>query len=195
MGFLFTSVFWGVILIFWGVSLIIEKIFKIKIPIMRFLLAFIIIYAGIHLLLFRGCSSNSRTNIISKSQPKVMVVSKRVNNTNIDMNEYSSVFASNIIDLTTYKDYEKGVVINTVFGSSEVKISSEEAYNFNVNSVFGGVILPENYKTGDGSTDQNVIFIDINSVFGSTTVSMNEVETTQATQRVIQIDIDEEKEQ
>jgi len=190
MSFLFTSVFWGLVLIFWGVSLIIEKIFKIKIPLMRFLLAFIIIYAGIHLLLFRSCTT--RSNIISKSHPKVMVVSKRANNTNIDMNEYSSIFANNTIDLTTYNDYDKGVMVNTVFGGSDVIISSEAVYNFIVNSVFGGVILPENYKTGDGSSDQNVITIDINSVFGYTTVTVKETETTKATERVVETEEIEE---
>jgi len=186
MGFLFTGVFWGLVLIFWGLSLIIEKIFKIKIPLMRYLLAFIIIWVGINLLFFRSCSGRTRRHVLSKSHPSVMVVSKgnRNPNTNIDMNEYNSVFASNTYDLTTYDESDKGVVINSVFGSTDVLISSEKAYDFNVSSVFGVVTLPENYKTGDGAGDPNVITVDINSVFGYTTVKVKDVETTRASERV-----------
>ncbi len=47
MGFLFSDIFWGIVLILTGVSIILQLVFKINIPVFPIVIAFLLIYAGI----------------------------------------------------------------------------------------------------------------------------------------------------
>jgi len=172
MRFLVSRVFWGLILIFLGFTLIIEAIFpSLDIPSFQIILAFILIYIGI--CIFTPKSSNAKSNMhihIKNAASKAKAG---------EMNEYSSVFGNNVIDLTKYADKSKPVQINTVFGTSEVLLNEDEHYFFVTNTVFGHTALPNKYTGHNHDSDENKIYIYIDTVFGSTTVILTKVEQVQ----------------
>jgi len=169
MRFLVSRVFWGLVLIFLGFTFILEAIFpNLDIPAGNIIIAFLLIYIGI--CIFTPKSSN----IKSKVQVHTNNASRRV--TGGEVNEYSSVFGNNVIDLTKYNDKSKPIQINTVFGTSEVLLNEDEHYFFATNTVFGHTMLPNKYSGSNSDNDENQIHIYIDTVFGSTTVILVKVE-------------------
>jgi len=172
MGFFVSKFFWGTLLIGWGLVLIVEKLLKVSIPYGRFILAFVLIYAGIYLITKH--SSHKRI-VIEKNTNKAETVSESA-----DQREYNLTFGENIIDLSSFTDYSKRIIINTIFGTTDVYLSENEAYNISVNTVFGKTMLPpdkavnmgfgsNNYTVGDDSKE-NKINIEINTIFGNTSI-------------------------
>mgnify|MGYP003990967287 FL=1 len=53
MPFLFSGLFWGVMLVLFGASMILRAVFNLDIPIFRIIFALVIIYFGVKLLLGR----------------------------------------------------------------------------------------------------------------------------------------------
>jgi hypothetical protein len=171
MGFIFSKIFWGTLLIVWGAVLIIGKIFpRLDIPMGRFIIAFILIYAGVYLL----------TKV---STPKKCHIKTKINNvenvcSSVSGAEYNIVFGSNVIDLSNRDFTPETININTVFSTSEVYLSPTMVYDIKVNTVFGETLLPDNnstktrsdiYTIGDADAEQKQS-IEINTVFGTTQV-------------------------
>jgi predicted membrane protein len=169
MGFLLTKYFWGTILIGWGVCIILEKIFSLKIPYGKFLLAFLLIYAGIYLIM--RTSSKVQTKV---SQDETVIIDVKSSS---DGRVHNTVFGSMVIDLTSHTDPTQTIKVNTVFGTAEVFLSSDLAYCISVNSVFGETTLPNTKefmiesKRYFGNQDSEIrIPVEINTVFGQTTL-------------------------
>ena len=174
MGFLYSKLFWGGLLIFWGVVLILERVLQLNIPFMRLLIAFLLIYSGIYLL--------TRHNKSKKWFFNANVFNEVIINSDGTGKEYSVVFGSHVVDLSDITDYTQPIKINTVFGSSEVFLSKSQSYILNVNTVFGTTEMPNNqsfiissneFVIGDAEVE-NKIPIEINTIFGSTNVMFKE---------------------
>jgi len=176
MRFLVSRVFWGLVLVFIGLTLILEAIFPIDVPTTNIILAFILIYIGI--CIFTPKSSNIKSNVHIHTKN----ASRKAQG--VEINEYSSVFGNNVIDLTKYRDKSKPVQINTVFGTSEVLLNEDEHYFFATNTVFGHTILPNRYTADNSDNDESKINIYIDTVFGSTTVLLVKVEQEQVVEEV-----------
>ena len=129
MGFLFTKVFWGVLLVLWGLMLILSKLLNTNIPFFRFLIAFLLIYGGIYLL--------TRHNKPKKWFTNSGVFSEMIINNDGTGKEYNVVFGSNVVDLSNITESTQTIKINTIFGSTEVYLSKNKAYILRVNTVFG----------------------------------------------------------
>ena len=175
MGFFLSKVFWGGFLISWGLVLIIEKIFKVNIPLGRFIIAFLLIYGGVYIL--------TRTT----KQKRVEINSNITTNSSVlnssNGREFHSVFSSNIIDISDLSTTDP-IEINSIFGSTTVYLSNEKTYLIRVNTAFGGTRLPyqneswlgsSSYIIGDKTREQK-INIEINTVFGSTNVMIKKSE-------------------
>jgi len=168
MTFFFSKLFWGGLLICWGVILILERLLQVNIPFGRFLVAFLLIYAGIYLL--------TRHNKPNTCFPNLNIFTERTIVSDGSSKEFNVVFGSNVIDLTQHRDYSEPITINTVFGSSTVYLSPNETYEFRLNTVFGGTDLPDKREFHFGSNNvilgdkesPNKIRIEVNTVFGST---------------------------
>ena len=174
MGFFFTKIFWGGVLIFWGLVLIINKLFGINIPIFRFILAFILIYSGFYILLRSGKQKSTVINTGVFCSEKVEVSGN---------NEFTIIFGSKIFDISTLASSDP-IDISTVFATSQVIISKNKSYKFNVSTAFGETSLPNAndswlgggvFIIGDAN-NPNIITVTISTVFGSTKVMFSNKE-------------------
>ncbi|MBN1130696.1 MAG: hypothetical protein JXA71_17035 [Chitinispirillaceae bacterium] len=176
MGFLFSGLFWGVILILLGVSVIVNIVFHIHVPFFRIVIALILVYAGIRVLAGghwwqgRGGSSSCCASAVKADA----FIAKN------EGDEYSIVFGRSTFDAETIFAADSGRTacrINTVFGYSVVRIPKSLPVVVRVNSAFSGVRLPDGSVSAFGQTvyrndaaraaaQENIKSIDLSVVFG-----------------------------
>lgn len=168
MGIFFGNLFWGILLILWGVSLILRG-FGINIPLARVFFAIVIILFGIKLLVggtFR-CTSG-----------------KVYKETKGQTTEYSTVFATQKIDLTHVKPGDKPVKVNVVFSAGKVILPDDVLFDSKLTTVFGSLNTPGKSYAGISDTAQVInpdakgdrVFLELNTVFGRTDVVLEHVE-------------------
>jgi predicted membrane protein len=168
MGFLFSEVFWGVFLILIGLVIVIRVIFGIHIPLFKIAFSLFLIYLGVSVLV-----GGSR---LKRSDNTVIFNDASFENVKPYAN-YDIVFGRSTIDLTKVELADKitRVKVNTVFGSSVVKINPELPVIVKVTSAFAAARFPDGnqialgnyiYKTGKFSTQKNFLEIEANVVFG-----------------------------
>ena len=175
MDFLFSGLFWGIVIMLLGLSVIVRVVFHIHIPIFQIIIGLIIIYIGLSIMLH----SFGMKGVWHKE--KAVFNEATVKDT--AGKEYNSIFGKLNIDLSTV-DISKGSVkkeINTVFGASFIKISSKMAVKIIANAVFGGVRLPDGgtaafgtyvYKSPSYDEKKNSLVIELNTVFGGTEIEI-----------------------
>lgn len=167
MGFLFSGVFWGVILILIGLSIILQMIFKIHIPVFRIVVAFLLIYAGIRVLVGGSWFQTGQNSVIFEEKDLKTGTGR----------EYSVIFGKAAVDATQpLPDEGEKFEVNTVFGSSVLRISDDVPTRVKVDAVFAGATLPDgntisfgtyNYVNNAYEKGKAHRFVDANVVFGS----------------------------
>lgn len=171
-GLLFSSIFWGGILILWGILTIISGIFNLHIPTFSIIIAFVFIYVGIMVL-------SGGFKVTGKADANTLVFSEGrmgYSDKNEDM-EYNVIFGKGVIDLTKVQpDSQVNVKVHTVFGEGIVQISSDIPVKITANAAFGSANLPDEsvtsfgkhiYKSANFNKDQKYLNIEADSVFGS----------------------------
>jgi predicted membrane protein len=168
--FVFSKVFWGVIIILFGISFIAQAVFKINFPIGRIAVALIFIYIGAKMLFGIFGKTNESATVFSESIANVEVLEDA---------KYDVVFGSQTINLSNAVASGQGVDIecNVVFGSAKIIIPRGMNVRVKSASVFGSVKTPTNetsfgeseYTTGNGSSN-GYINLKVNAVFGSARV-------------------------
>jgi predicted membrane protein len=174
MNFLFSGIFWGMVVILIGLIIIINVIFHTHIPIFSILFGLFFVWLGIRVLIG---TNRPRT-------PQQAIFEEKKIETDSTSNKYDVVFGKGMIDLSGYKIKEGGsrIEINTVFGSSEIKIDSTMPVKIRASSAFGSARMPDKSMVGFGEntyrsevlkqTDtKNYLLIDLHVVFGSAEVS------------------------
>lgn len=170
MGFLFSGIFWGIVLVLVGLSIILKSVLGIDIPLFRIIVAFVLIYLGITLFLGKSCCSRT-------------CVSKRVfrggpAETESLAGEYDVVFGNAFIDASTPLKDEKDekMKVDVVFGSSTIKVSPDIPTTIKGSSAFGSIRFPDGTNIAFGDhTYNNKAFsdsvhfreIEVDVVFGS----------------------------
>lgn len=136
MGFIFTGLFWGSILILLGLSVILKAVFHINVPVFRLAFGFLIIYFGIRVLVGGHFGRVSNNTVLFEESRVEMTATG---------DEYNVIFGKGVIDATGRPQNQKArnVEINTVFGHSTVKISSSVPTIVKVSAAFGGARLPD----------------------------------------------------
>ncbi len=169
---LFSSMFWGGMLILAGILIVINGVFHTQIPTFRVIAAVVFVVIGIMILngSFKWSGKVEQNTIIFSSGS--MPFSSGTNN------EYNIIFGSGVVQLENLK-LDKGninVKVNTIFGSGTVEISHDIPVKIMANAAFGGVRLPnerfvsfghDTYQSENLKKDENILFIDANAVFGS----------------------------
>lgn len=161
MSIFFGNLFWGVLLILIGASIILRG-FNINFPLVKIFIAIIIIMFGIKLLIGGWGIKTHHSNGI-----------KSVRDSGF-RKEYSTVFASSQIDLRNVKQDSKDIEISAVFGSAEVILPADVAFDIETTAVFGASILPDNSSVAFGTENrilnQNAsgrkVKIEGNAIFG-----------------------------
>ncbi len=169
MCFLFSGVFWGVVLVLFGLSIIVKVVFNIHFPFFRILVALIIMYFGLRVLMGGTCIRTHRNTVLFNEANVTATDSK---------NDCNILFGKGTIDLTSAELAAKNsrVRVNTVFGSGTIRISPDVPTLIEVNSAFAGSRMPDGnsiafgkyvYKNKlYGETGKN-LKVDANVVFGS----------------------------
>lgn len=168
MNFLSSGLFWGLILVLLGLSVILKSVFHINIPLIKILLAILLIYWGITLLI--GKTSHSSDDMIMFKNTKV--------NLDHGQNEKTILFGSGVIDLTdiTLSDGRYDLDVNVIFGSGVVYIPENIPAVIKVSVVFGEGRFPngssevfgdETFKTENFDKNQPYLNLNMDVVFGS----------------------------
>jgi len=170
MGFIFSGVFWGLLLVLLGIIVIINVVFGIKIPIFRIFLGLLLIYWGLRLL--------TGISFCHKSRNAALFEEKKIESVS-PSDKYDIVFGKRVIDLSNVvlNDEIFKVEVNTVFGSSIVKINPQVPTKIVAESFFGSATLPDGnsvtfgeytYKSDSLKDNKNYLLINIAVIFGST---------------------------
>lgn len=159
MGIFFGNLFWGILLVLWGISMILRG-FGISLPLAKVFFAVIIILFGIKLLV--GGSWKMKTGGIHSRSVKG------------DKIEYTTLFASQNIDLKHVRPGDKPIEVTVVFGSAYVELPADVVFEVEPTTVFGSMITPRQSHFGFGDNRQvfnegssgEKVFIEANSIFG-----------------------------
>jgi hypothetical protein len=170
MDFLFSGLFWGIILILLGISIIIRIVFHVHVPLFRIIVALILIYFGIKVLVGGSWMCWHHHGALSGSSH----ISHASGN-----NEYKVVFGTMTIDAAgdVAENSPERTSVKTVFGESKIIISSLVPTIIHIRAAFSGARFPDGNTLSFGETIyKNASLkpgvspkreIDVNVVFGS----------------------------
>ena len=171
MGFVFSGVFWGIIVVLIGLSIILNVVVGVRIPLIRIIFGLLLIYWGVSVLI--GSSFHSRhssTTMFSESEIKVTQAGRQ-----------DVVFGKGTIDLTgiTLQPGVNRYEISTVFGASVIRIDPAMPVKVVASSAFAGVRMPDGGNIAFGETtyrsaglreDSTYLLVKAGVVFGSVEV-------------------------
>jgi hypothetical protein len=168
MGFIFSEIFWGVLLIILGASVVIKAVFHISIPIFPIIIAFILIYGGIRILM-GGFGVSNPQNMVLFNDATIQIINPK--------DTYNVLFGRGVIDLTkvTLTKETPKVQINTIFGGGVIRLNPATPVKIVVNSAFAEAVMPDGNKVQFGNTSyqsksfkegQDYLLIEANVVFG-----------------------------
>ena len=172
-GFIFSEIFWGLLLIVLGLAAILRS-FDIHIPIFRLIVAFFLIYLGISMLA-GGPLFNVRTPIM---EPGTVIFGEtQFTGEDLREEEINVIFGSGEIDLRGWSAEDIYTEeINVIFGSANLILDPEQLVELDVSTVFGSARMPDgnsisfgdyNYRSPDLERGDNAdIFMDISVIFG-----------------------------
>lgn len=168
MNFLFSGLFWGLILVLIGISVIIKAVFKIDIPIVRLIFALILIYFGLKMLLGGFRIGTERTIIFQEAELKAGARDS----------EYNIIFGSGEINISDLKLEDRIIRIEAdiIFGSGKVLLPAGIPVIVKTSTVFGQCRLPDaqtsafgdrTYRSPGIDTSQPYLILELDVVFGS----------------------------
>jgi predicted membrane protein len=166
------AVFWGILLVLIGLSIIFRIVFDVNL--FRVLFAVILILIGIKILV----GGKGIFNIRSASKD-VIFNERTFAETPENKAEYNVVFARSVFDYrkTGFRGGRPAKIkINTLFGSTVIKVDEDTPVKIKVNAVFAGAKLPDGntivfgsgyWQGGTREPEGNYLIIDADVVFGS----------------------------
>ncbi|MCB1160738.1 MAG: hypothetical protein H7A25_21815 [Leptospiraceae bacterium] len=163
--FLFTSTFLGLVVLTLGITLLFQTFFKIKLPSVKALLAFILIYFGIALMATELRFIPSKKNepdlktiifqentIVMHNNPEAIktIDLSQFPNPNFEFSnklntDYNIIFARGTLDFNSYK-IDRGNIyleVNSAFSKSEIIIRKNMAIRIIINPAFAIVSYPD----------------------------------------------------
>lgn len=169
MGFIFSEIFWGAIIVLFGLSILVNVIFHINIPIFRIFIGFIIIYFGIKVIVGGQWSNECK----KRTQWKEV----KSTHMNYQQNEYNTLFGKGVIDLKTIPMGTEtyNLSLNTIFAETTLKLDPAKPVKISTSAAFAGARFPDGnlisfgdyvYKSPNFKEDQPYIFIKSSVVFG-----------------------------
>jgi hypothetical protein len=164
----FHGLFWGIALIILGIGLMARFIYNIHFPWFRILIAFVLIYAGLWLLL-RPKFDLSGSNLIIFSQGRLYYDESR--------KDYTVLFGSGTLDFTKVNiTRTRSVEVNGIFSESVIRVGKDVNFRLKADAAFGSFINPNGKTVSFGSQhyqppwfdpDKPYLNIKANVVFGS----------------------------
>jgi hypothetical protein len=169
MGFLFSGIFWGIIVVLLGLTIILNVTTGVRIPFFRVFLGLLLIYWGISLLAGSRFGRSS-TAVFSDSEIRATSAGKQ-----------DVIFGRGVIDLSgmALKEGVNRYEVNTVFGASVIKLDPAMPVKVVASSAFAGVKMPDGGNIAFGETtyrspnlkeDSTYLLVKTSVVFGGTEV-------------------------
>lgn len=169
MGFLFSGVFWGIVVVLLGLSIILNVVAGVKIPFFRIFFGLLLIYWGLSLLIgarFR----RSGAAVFSDAKVKAASAGK-----------HDVVFGRATIDLSgiALKEGVNRYEVNTIFGASVIRLDPAMPVKVIASAAFGGVKVPDGGNVAFGEStwrssslreDSTHLLVKADVVFGATEV-------------------------
>jgi hypothetical protein len=139
------GIFWGVLLIVVGVWFLVRNALPVHIPIVRVIIAVVLIYAGIRVLVLRPVIRDSNTMVFSESS---LVYSPSHGR------DYNVIFSSGTVDLSGVSLASGSVrtEVNVVFGNGTLRINPAQPVRVKMSSVFGTAEDPNGRSVAFGDT-------------------------------------------
>lgn len=143
MGFIFSGLFWGIVIILIGVSIIVKVLFHVEIPVVRIILGLVLIYFGLRIMVGGGSSSTGSDTVFGERTIEVRTPQKK----------YATVFGKSILDLSKMEFSEKDmkIKIDTVFGETTVLLGREYKVQIKGDAVFARSAFPDGMQANFGS--------------------------------------------
>lgn len=138
------GLFWGLFLILVGLALILKFVFDLDIPVLRIALALFLILFGIQLLI-----RNRWDFRFSPHEHDIIFRETTIHGKNLSASEYNVIFGKALFDLTDIDSASlpKTIRINTIFGSTVVKVKADLPLKISGDAVFAGAKLAGDSKT------------------------------------------------
>lgn len=139
------GIFWGVLLIVIGVWFLLRNVLPVRIPVIRVIVAVILIYFGIRVLLVRPVIADSNTMVFSES---TLAYSPAHGH------DYNVIFSSGSVDLSEIPLGGSSVnaEVNVVFGSATLRINPAQPVRVSLSSAFGAAEAPTGRSVAFGDT-------------------------------------------
>lgn len=165
MNFIFSGLFWGIIIVIIGISIILNSIFNINIPIFKIILALFFIYLGVSMITQES---------ITKDSPNLTLFSESLDTKKPKEDEYNTIFGTSKLDLTDL-DTKNSFKSNTIFGTTTIYVNTNKSTKIEASSAFSQIIMPSKDSVNFGSLtyktasfdEENYIDIKISAVFAS----------------------------
>jgi hypothetical protein len=132
----FDGVFWGVLLILVGVWFFVRHYIPVHIPVIRVIIAVLLIYVGIRVLV--------RGPVIHEGRTAVFTESTILKYTPDRSQDYNVIFSSGSVDLSPVVISGSGAraEVNVIFGSGTLHVNPATPVRVTMTSVFGTVEAP-----------------------------------------------------
>jgi len=139
------GVFWGALLIVIGVWFILRRALPVHIPVIRIVIAVLLVYAGVRILARGPVTAEGNTAVFSES---VMRYSPR------EAREYNLIFSRGSVDLSEAHPTTQTIhaEVNVIFGSGRLHIASSDPVRVAMSSAFGSVESPGGTSVAFGDT-------------------------------------------
>jgi hypothetical protein len=170
-------VFWGVFFILVGLNILLKTFFHFDLPFFKVAFGLLIIFMGISVMF----PSKWHDEFGAKTDGHATMFARQEIGGAAVPHEHSVVFGSAKIDLTKLEVNETvKIKVDTVFGSTEIKIDPMKPLKISGNSAFGGIQMPDgnstafgaiNYRTDSYKEGQPYISLEVNTVFGGTEIN------------------------
>ena len=166
------GIIWGVFLILIGISIILRVTLGIKI--FGVIIALVLIFIGISIL-----TGKHHMFHFSRDESNVIMEERIISGSPKNNSEYNVIFGSSVYDFRNIEFPDNRAVrikLNTIFGSSLVKISKGQPVSIKSDAVFGSSVMPDSntvvfgsitYETDSFSVGKNHLYIEAPVVFGS----------------------------
>ena len=139
------GIFWGVLLIVVGVWFLLRNVLPVRIPVIRLIVAVILIYVGIRVLVVRPVIADSNTIVFSESSLAYTPAHGR---------DYNVIFSTGSVDLSEVPlgGGSVSAEVNVVFGNATLRINPAQPVRVNMTSAFGAVEAPSGRSVAFGDT-------------------------------------------
>ena len=162
------GIFWGTLLIVLGVWFIVRRAVPVRIPVIRVLVAVLLVYAGVRILVRGPITPEGNTAVFSDSVMRYVPDKGR---------EFNLIFSSGSVDLSAARPAGQTLhaEVNVIFGNGRLRIDPAQPVRVAMSSAFGTVDSPEGrsvafgdmvYTTPSYREGQPALDIHATAVFG-----------------------------